>query len=138
MEKRLIFGLPLLCSMLSYELLKPEPSKFVKMPGRKRLGFGRLKETAFQIRFWLFLLQSPLRQCFCIFHKERERKKSGSCFLFCKIHCHKTNLTKTGGRKMFILWKNVCSVRKRAYKKAYLWLQTIAHSNKTQEKRMSN
>lgn len=56
MEKRLIFGLPLLCSMLSYELLKPEPSKFVKMPGRKRLGFGRLKETAFQIRFWLFLL----------------------------------------------------------------------------------
>lgn len=22
---------------------------------------------------------------------------------------------------MFILWKNVCSVRKRAYKKAYLW-----------------
>jgi len=24
------------------------------------------------------------------------------------------------GRKMYLLWKNVCSVRKRAYKKAYL------------------
>lgn len=35
--------------MLSYELPKPEPNMFIKMPGRKCLGFGRLK--AFQIRF---------------------------------------------------------------------------------------
>lgn len=67
---------------------------FIKMPGRKHLGSGRLKEITFQIRFWQFLLQSPLRQCFCILHKERESKKSGSCFLFCKIQCHRTDSPK--------------------------------------------
>lgn len=96
---------------------------FIKMPGKKHLGLGRLKEMAFQIRFWQFFLQSPLRQRFCILHKERESKKSGSCFLLCKNHCHRTDLYGVGGvgdRKMYLLWKNVCSVRKRAYKKVYL------------------
>lgn len=46
------------CSMLSYELPKPEPNMFIKMPGRKCLDFGRLEEMAFQIRFWEFLFRA--------------------------------------------------------------------------------
>lgn len=42
------------------------------------------------------------------------------------------------GRKMFVLWKNVCPVRKRAYKKAYLWPIYYCTFKQTQEKRMSN
>lgn len=95
---------------------------FIKMPGRKHLGYGRLKEIAFQIRFWQFLLQSPLRQCFCILHKEKARNQVAA-FSSAKFIVIEQTRQKYGkwGRKMFILWKNVCSVRKRAYKKAYLW-----------------
>lgn len=50
--KKATIWLPLLCSTLSYELPKPELNMFIKMPGRKHLGYGRLKEIAFQIRFW--------------------------------------------------------------------------------------
>lgn len=39
-----------LCSFMNFQ--KPEPNMFVKMPGKKHLGLGRLKEMAFQIRFW--------------------------------------------------------------------------------------
>lgn len=67
------------------------------MPGKKHLGLGRLKEMAFQVRFWQFLFQSPLRQCFCILHKEKESKKSGSCSLLSKNHCHRTDLPKVWG-----------------------------------------
>lgn len=49
--KRLIFDF-LYFVLCSLELPKPEPNMFIKMPGRKRLQFGRLKEIAFQIRFW--------------------------------------------------------------------------------------
>lgn len=49
--KNLIFCFLVFCSMLSYELAKLEPNMLVKMPGRKHLGCGRLKEMAFQKRF---------------------------------------------------------------------------------------
>lgn len=50
--KKANIWLLLLCSMLSYELPKPEANMFIKMSGSRHLGFGRLKEMAFQIRFW--------------------------------------------------------------------------------------
>lgn len=56
--------LPLLCSMLSYELPKPEPNMFIKMPGRKHLEFGRLKETAFQIGFLVVPSLEPFMTMF--------------------------------------------------------------------------
>lgn len=96
---------------------------FIKMPGRKHLGYGRLKEIAFQIRFWQFLLQSPLRQCFCILHKERESKKSGSCFLLCKIHCHRTDSPKVWemGKKNVHIMEECVLCQEESFKKAYLW-----------------
>lgn len=82
---------------------------FIKMPGRKCLGLGRLKEMAFQIRFW----QVPSSEPF--------EKKSSSCFLLGKMHCRRTDLP-----KIWIGEKNVrimeeCVLCQRAYKKAYLW-----------------
>lgn len=96
---------------------------FIKMPGRKHLGFGRLKEVAFQIRFWQFLLQSPLRHVSAFSIRREKARNQVAAFSSAKFTVFEQTCQKYGGwgRKMFILWKNVCSVRKRAYKKAYLW-----------------
>lgn len=110
---------------------------FIKMPGRKCLGFGRIKEMAFQIRFWQFLLYSPLRQCFCTPHKERESKKSGSCFLLCKNSLSKNlpaNSMEGGEGKCSDLGRMCALLGRELTRKLICGLQTIAHSNKTQRK----
>lgn len=59
MEKANICFL-LFCSMLSYELPKPEPDMLSKMPGRKHLAFGRLEDNGILINVLVSPVWSPL------------------------------------------------------------------------------
>lgn len=126
-----------LCSLMNFQNQK---QMFIKMPGRKHLGSGRLKEIAFQIRFWQFLFQSPLRQCFCILHNERESKKIRQLLSPLQNSLSQNRLAKSmeNGEEKCSYYGRMCSLLGRELtRKLICGLQTIAHSNQIQEKRMS-
>lgn len=54
----------LFCSMLSYELPKSEPNMLIKMPGRKHLVFGRLKDKGISRKVLVSPFWSPLNSVY--------------------------------------------------------------------------
>lgn len=108
--------------MLSYELPKSEPNILTKMPGRKHLVFGRLKDNGISKKVLVSPFWSPLDSVYAFSLRKKQEnvpiiEEWGKCL--------------NSGRTCALIGRELV-------RKLRCGLKTIAHSNKIQDRRMSN